>query len=156
MSARFVVPDSDSVSKLLGIVFGDEISVAENESSGIESKNVATFIDREDNLVAVCACDQPFVGFSGGALSMMPVGAIEDMIQSGDMSESLLDNFYEVMNICSKLMMDDSSDHLRLDKTVSSDEISDEISALASQGTHAGFSLDIPRYGKGAMDFYIA
>ena len=156
MSSRYVVPDTAAVSKLLEIIFGDDIAVSDNTSSDLADKHVATFIDREDKLVAFCACDKPYVGYSGGALSMMPVGAIEDMIASDDMSESLMDNFYEVMNICSKLMLSDSSDHLRLDKTMKADEAPEEINELMNSSTHAGFVLDIPRYGKGSMDFYIA
>ena len=156
MSTRFEVPNSSAVTDLLGIIFGEDISVSDSESKELDSKHIATFIDREDNLVAVCACDKPFVGFSGGALSMMPAGAIEDMIAEDDLSGTLLDNFYEVMNISSKLMLSDTSDHLRLDKTMLASEADPSVSELASSSTHVGFELDIPNYGKGSMDFFIA
>lgn len=157
MSKRYVAPDPAAISKLLGIIFGEDIVVSENSSADLSNKHIATFIDREDELVALCACDKPCVGYSGGALSMIPVGAVEDMLADGEISEALQGNFYEVMNICSKLMMSDSSDHLRLDKTMTDDAISDDIVALSeSASTHVGFTLDIPQYGKGTIDFFIA
>lgn len=82
-------------------------------------------------------------GFAGNDVTQAEDGAVEA-------------NFYEVMNICSKLMMSDSSAHLRLKDIVQPSASADEISALAESGTALGFNVDIPRYGKGTLNFLVS
>lgn len=98
----------------------------------------------------------PFVAFSGAALSMIPVGSAKDMINDKSISDTVQSNFYEVMNICSKLMMSDSSSHLRLTEVVAPGEARDLIAELRSAGQCLGFDIDIPSYGRGKIGFLIS
>ncbi len=153
MAAKFVTPTEKSVGEMLGMLFGDVVvSVG---AVVAEEGYAARMVDDDNQLVALIVCDYPFVGFSGAALSMMPVGGAEDMIAEKDFSKTIMDNFYEVMNICSRLFMSDSSEHLRLDKTVDPDNLASELSSL-NAGTIVSFNIGIPRYGSGAISFLIA
>lgn len=153
MAGNFVTPQEAAVSEMLGMLFGD-ISVSAGGEVAAEGFG-ATMIDDDDQLVAMIVCDYPFVGFSGAALSMMPVGGAEDMIAEKDFSKTIMDNFYEVMNICSRLLMSDSSDHLRLDQTVDPGVLADTVASLSATKT-VSYKVDIPRYGSGTMSFLIA
>lgn len=152
----YIIPDSDAVDKLLSIILGDGLTISENDSPEFESRYIATFINPEGQLVAVCASDMPFAGYSGAALAMIPAGAVEDCIKSDELTDSLSDNYYEVMNICSRLMLSDTSDHLKLDKTHTPAEPPEGVDALKENGTVVGFTIDIPKYGTGKLDFLIA
>lgn len=152
----YVIPDEKAVNELLSIILGDGLSVTANDSPEFESRYIATFINDENKLVAVCASDLPFAGFSGAALAMIPVGTVEDCIKANELTESLSANFYEIMNICSRLMLSDTSDHLKLDKTLAPGDLPEGIEELKTNSEVVGFEVDIPRYGAGKMDFLIA
>ena len=85
---------------------------------------------------------------------MIPADVAQEMIFGNAVSDAMVDNFYEVMNICSKLMMSESGAHLRLDKTLSPDQSVEAIAAMKESHT-AAFGVDIPRYGKGTLTFVI-
>ncbi|MGB5581250.1 MAG: hypothetical protein WBM54_06260 [Woeseia sp.] len=149
------MPDKKSIRELLEMIFGKGVIVAKLPAVDTSDKIVATFVNDDDQLVALCACDRNFASYSGGALSLIPPDAINEVIDKGEMTEIMSENFHEVMNICSKLLMSDSSAHLRLDKTLSAAESADSISSLAAARASA-YSIEIPRYGKGAVHFLVS
>ena len=155
MSANYVIPSPQSVSKLLSMIFGVELDVSKCEPPELSSQHVASFVNDDDQLVALCACDKEFVAYSGAALSMIPADVANEMISGNAVTEAMVDNFNEVMNICSNLMMSDSSAHLRLDKTLSPEQSAEAIAALQESGQVTGFGVDIPRYGKGTLTFVV-
>ncbi len=155
MSTTYLIPTSESVSSLLGIIFGDDLSASECDSPELNDRYVATFIDGDDKLVALCVSDKEFVAYSGAALAMIPANVAEEMISGNAVTDALVENFYEVMNICSKLMMTDSGAHLRLDKTMNPDQSADTVASLRESSQVIGFGVDIPRYGKGTLTFVV-
>ncbi len=156
MSKKYVIPTPQSASSLLSIIFGAELDVSDCEPAELSGQYVATFVDDDDHLVALCACDKEFVAYSGAALSMIPAVVANEMISGNDINEAMVGNFYEVMNICSKLLMSDTSAHLRLDKTLGPEQSAEPIAAL-QEATHiSGLGVDIPQYGKGKLTFVIS
>ncbi len=155
MSSNFVVPTEQSVASLLAMIFGDGLGVNGGDAADLGSQHVATFIDDEDKLVAACVCDKAFVAYSGAALSMIPANVANEMISGNSISDALIGNFYEVMNICSKLLMSDSSAHLRLDKTLDPGTGGDALAALEGTAEKVAFRVDIPNYGSGTLTFLI-
>lgn len=156
MSTTFEVPDEKSVSGLLSFIFGDDLKVDAAADTDFSGQHVATFIDDQDKLVALCLCDKEFVAYSGAALSMIPAEVAKEMIDGNDISEAIYGNFYEVMNICSKLFMKDTGGaHLRLDKTLSPEAGQEALAALAQSGKKLGFAIGIPRYGDGKLNFVV-
>ena len=152
----YVIPDPDAINNLLSIILGDGLDISENDSPEFDSRYIATFVNPENKLVAVCSSDLPFAGYSGAALAMIPAGAVEDCIRDKELTDALSDNYYEVMNICSRLMLSDTSDHLKLDKTYTPDNPPEGVDELKEGGTVIGFQVDIPKYGTGKLDFLIA
>ena len=137
------------------MILGDKLDVSECVPINLGGQHAATFVDDDNKLVALCICDNHFVVYSGAALSMIPVDVANEVIAGGALTEVMVANFYEVMNICSKLLMSDSSAHLRLDKALRPDEASESICSLEASAQIAGFGVDIPRYGKGALTFVV-
>ena len=155
MSTNYVIPNPKSVSGLLAMIFGDGVIVKDQEAPDFSGQHVATFIDDDDKLVAVCACDKEFVAYSGAALSMIPADVAEQMITGNSVTEAMVGNFYEVMNICSKLLMSDASAHLRLDKALSPEEGAGPLSTLQEAAQITAFHVEIPNYGAGTLTFLV-
>ncbi|MEO0574282.1 MAG: hypothetical protein AAF004_02380 [Pseudomonadota bacterium] len=155
MSTRFVVPDGEAVGELLSIVLGDGTSAADASVTDFSGYYAASYIDDDDKLVAVGICNTPFVFYSGAALSTIPAGAASDMMAEGEPSDSIFDNFYEVMNICSRLLMTEQDEHhLRVAKTFKPAEAASVISEI-TDGVTKCFNLAIPSYGEGEMHFIV-
>ena len=157
MPQDFIVPNSRSTSLLLQMFLGNGLTVTESDSTDLSNRYVATYVDDDDQLVAFCSCDCAFVAYAGAALSMIPPDVANDAIAGGNMSGPLVGNFHEIMNICSKLLMSDSSAHLRLDKTLTPDQASDTTLTLGeSPEKVSAFSVDIPGYGIGSITFRVS
>lgn len=96
-----------------------------------------------------------FAAFAGAALTKIPLGGAEDAAESGELTENMLGNLYEVMNICSRLFMDSSSPHLKLDKLYASiSDLPDNALALVNAITgRLDLKVNIPGYGEGHLSF---
>ncbi len=155
MRKNFILPSPESINSILCMIFGDGVKTENGKEGQLKDSYIATFIDDEDNLVALCSSDLPFVAYASAALSMIPAGVANDMIKEKDLNETVISNFYEVMNICSKLMMSDDTDHLRLQKTLEPPE-SEKTVADFKKGDSEAFTIDIPKYGVGNLTFYLS
>ncbi len=145
------MPGANDVQDLLKVFFGDGTRVVDSASTDLANRHVATFISDTDELVAVCVCDPKFVAYSGSAFSMVPVAVADEMARSLDFTEAVTANFHEVMNICSRLLMSDASEHLRLDKTLMPADGASFVAALQERGELSDFQVDIDGYGEGYM-----
>lgn len=154
MSKKFIMPAPDAISELLCMVFGDGVKTSKGKEGSAKDSYIATFVDDDDKLVALCASDLPFVAYASAALSMIPAAVANDMIKEKDLNDTVIANFHEIMNICSKLMMSDDSDHLRLLKTLDPAEAEKTVADFTATSTGA-FAIDIPKYGIGNLTFYI-
>ena len=156
MSNRYIAPTANAMVDMLAMVFGEGVEVSNDDDTELAGKHAATFLDDEDKLVALCVCDLPFVTYSGAALSMVPAAAANDMLNEKFISDVVAQNFHEVMNICSSLMMSDSSAHLRLEKVLNPESSASAIEKLGTTDTLIAFSLKIPNYGDGKIAFAIS
>ncbi len=156
MSSRYVMPTADSISELLEMIFGEGVTVTDQENVESQGESTSTFIDGSDEVVALCTCDRAFICFSGAALSMIPADVAKEMVTSGDLTEVISGNFYEVMNICSKLMMSDSSDHLRLAEVLPFDAAQSHVEAMSDSASRVTYNVAVPGYGDGLIDFLVA
>ena len=145
------IPDAKSVEEMLRLFFGEGTTVADAAPPDKALTHVATFISDSDDLVAAILCDPNFVAYSGAAFSMLPAEVANEMVQENSFSDIVKANFHEVMNICSRLLMTDSSAHLRLDKTLAPADAAASVAALEGPGELQSFRIDIPNYGSGVL-----
>ena len=152
-----VLPDKNDIYEMLNLLLGDNMSVEYVDAiSSFDDTYVALYVDAEDTPRAVCICDLEFAGYSGGAMTMMPVGGVQDAIGEKDLSGTLEQNLYEVMNICTRLVINDETPHLRLTEVKKSSEVTEIIETLLGTGNRGDYEVSIPRYGKGHMTFLVA
>lgn len=155
MSFTYIEPTADSVQELLAMLFGDALTVVSTEPEKLSEPYVATYINMDGDVVAVCACDISLVARAGAAFSMVPADVAEESINGEEVSDIFRGNFHELMNICSKLMMSDDSDYLKLEKTLVPAENSARIVAAMVGANAFAFTVNIPEYGDGVMIFYV-
>ena len=153
---NYVEPTPNSVVDLLEIIFGEGVVATPIDEPFGDGDYTATYIDPEDKLVAMGASDPHFVAYSSAALSMVPAAVANEAVANGEITDVMAQNFYEVMNICSKLMLTDGGPHLRLADVVDPGKAdAGSMGALESAAKRIGFSVDIPGYGVGKLQFLV-
>ncbi len=154
MDTKFNIPADRETTGVLSMLYGDGLVVkkAEENPSIEDDALVGLFVDSEGKTVAACTCDVPFAAYGGAALSMMPKGGAEDAAESGEISSVMQENVYEVMNICSRLLMNDSTPHLKLtDMYEGLDKVPEESVEVIKNASGVKFEVEIPNYGKGHL-----
>lgn len=147
---KILKPAEADINGILGMIV-DPGAVAKTSSTPTTDPShfQATFIDDADAVVGMCTCDLKTASALGCALSLIPPGGAEAMVEDGELTSNAKANLDEVMNIFTRLLMDDSSTHLRLADVNS--EIKDGLLEEAAQVT--AFDLDLGKYGSGHVVF---
>jgi len=115
-----LTPSSGSIQKqlqnLLEALLRREVAVHPGIwTTPVESNFVEGVYTSDDGEVrAVCHCELSLAAHSSAALSLIPVGVAGAAVGSGKLDEELLENFQEVLNVCSRLFNDNSTKHVRL------------------------------------------
>ena len=158
MATTHPTPRDIEVRQMLAMLFGNDLTISETDAlpTGADSGNAAAvFISDDDNPVTACVCDMKFAAFAGAALTRIPVGGAEDAAESGELTENMIGNLHEVMNICSRLFMSGNSPHLRLDKlyTKIAEVPENALTMLDSIAGRLDLKVSIPGYGEGQIAF---
>ncbi|MEM1145068.1 MAG: hypothetical protein AAGI88_20980 [Pseudomonadota bacterium] len=152
------LPKPDDLKNMLSMMY-DDLSVDDGEpaEAGKYKCAVALYLDDNDAPIAAAVADYPFAAYSGAALTMIPPGGAQDAVEEGDLGNSILENVNEVFNICSRLLMNDSSPHLRLGPIYTSmDEVpEDQAAVVKGPNGRADIAATIPNYGSGNISFMI-
>ena len=160
MPKLYPVPKEKGVLEILSMLYGNDVGLGSGQPVPIEngSSLLAVFINDKGEPSTACVCNYNFAAFAGSALTRIPVGGAEDAAETGDFSDMMLSNLHEVMNICSRMFMTDTSPHIKLDtvyKTIA--EVPDDVKALfIGSEEHVDFDVSIPNYGSGAISFLCA
>jgi hypothetical protein len=154
--STYTVPSTSDTEETLSMLFGDDTLIKTGKALDVKAGNgnlIAVYVNDEGSPVAASVCDIAFAAFAGSSLSMIPAGGARDSVKSKELSEDMLNNLSEVMNIVSSLFMDKDTPHLRLE-TIYKDAGELPENALAVVNAPAGqvsYEVDIPRYGKGLL-----
>ena len=114
---------------------------------------VAVFVDDELRTLAVSLLDLPLCGAIGGAIGLLPVDVVNQMVEDEKLSEILLENLYEVANVLSVLFNAADVPHVTLHKLYAPREpLPSDLRVFASS---LGFRLDlevaVAGYGDGRL-----
>jgi hypothetical protein len=139
---------------MLSLLFGDELIVKDAGEKAAPAAFAAIYVHEDQSPGAACLCSQEFAAFAGAALSMVPPNVAKDAARGGALTEMMAGNLYEVMNICSRLVISDTTTHLRLAKVCSSKE-ADGLTLIEQTGKRVEFEVSIPRYGAGNLAFIV-
>jgi hypothetical protein len=154
MATTYPMPDAAKVKSMLGMLF-DGLDIKPGKKFDIVPPSgswIGLYIADDGKPVALCAVDQNLAAYASAALSMLPPGVAKDAAKTKDLTEVMVANLHEIMNICSRLVMNDASAHLKLEKTYSSTDMSAGVSAvLGAVAGRADFELNIAKYGVGTL-----
>ncbi len=157
MATIHPVPNDTQIRQIFAMLFGNDLVLdsGKPDTSDDASSIYAIFINDEGKQVTACVCDHHFAAFAGCALTRIPIGGAEDAANTGEFTEMMLGNLHEIMNICSRLFMNNSSPHLRLDTVYPApDKVPDEARAMLDAcQERVDFTVSIPGYGKGGLSF---
>ncbi len=156
--AKIPLPQPIELQQMLSMMYGTGLKAEPGEPVPVEpgSKSlVAVYVDDDDQPVAVCALDYPFTAYAGASLTRIPSGTADECASTGEFSEIMLGNVHEIMNICSRLLMNSDSPHLRLHSFHPvPDEMPEPVKELVKAApASAGFSVSFPNYGEGRATF---
>lgn len=150
----YVIPIESTVKNTLAMLFGDGFEVGSASAPDANGSYAGIFINPEGQPVAACLADRGGAAYMSAALSMVPPHTAKQAAEDGDMSEMMVGNLYEVMNILTCLVMSDSTPHLKLEKVEKADG-DGAVANLLQSGTRIDFSVSIPKYGDGIISFVV-
>jgi hypothetical protein len=154
MATSHPLPDAAKIADLLGMLF-DGLDVKPGGTFDQTQAGGAwfgVFVADGGAPVALCGADANLAAGFGGALSMLPIGAAKDAAKSRELSGVMIENLREIMNICTRLVMDSESPHLRLDQLYRVKDLPPAAAALlgSPQGRRE-FQVQLPKYGGGVL-----
>lgn len=152
------LPKPVDLQQMLAMMYGSDLKAESGNPIPATPGNkslVALYVDDEDAPVATCAVDYNFTAYAGASLTRVPMGTARECAETGDFSEIMIGNVHEIMNICSRLLMNSDSPHLRLLTLYNSpDELPDEVQELVQAPPEtADFSISFADYGDGGISF---
>jgi hypothetical protein len=154
MATQYPMPDTAKVKLMLGLLF-DGLDVKPGKKFEIAPPSgswIGLYVADDGRPVAACAVDVALAASSSAALSMLPPAVAKDAAKNKELTEVMVANLQEIMNICSRLLMSDGSAHLKLQKVYPSKAMPAELATLlgAAQG-RVDFELNVPKYGAGTL-----
>jgi hypothetical protein len=154
MATAYPLPDGATIVQLLGIMF-DGLDVKPGgtfDQTPAGGAWFGVFVTDAGAPVALCGADANLAASLGGALSMLPVAAAKDAAKARQLTDVMIENVREIMNICTRLVMDATSPHLKLDQLYPTKSL--PAAALALLGAPQGrreFQVQLPKYGGGVL-----
>lgn len=156
MAHAIPLPDGPKVSSLLAVLF-DGLDVKPGRSfdqSLMQGAWFGVFVLDAGEPAALCGADAALAASLGAALSILPVSAAQEAAKSKSLTPVMVSNIREVMNICSRLLMDSSTPHLKLQEVYPRESLPPHAAgALSAPKTRVQFQVTVPKYGGGVMTF---
>jgi hypothetical protein len=144
MATAYPLPDGPKIIDLLGLLF-DGLDV---RAGGTFDQTPAggawfgVFVADSGTPVALCGADANLAATFGAAA------------KARELTQVMIDNMREIMNICSRLVMDATSPHLKLDQIYPAKTLPAPATALlGAPGGRKEFQVQLPKYGGGVLTF---
>jgi hypothetical protein len=154
VTTAYPLPDVRKVQGILGTLF-DALDVKLGGTFDQTPNGGAwfgVFIDHTGSPVALCGADVSLAASLSAALSMLPPASAKEAARSRELSAGMCENLREVMNICTRLVLDSTSPHLKLDQLYPAKALPAAAAALlANAPGRREFNLQLPRYGGGVL-----
>lgn len=154
MATLYPLPDAAKIVKLLALLFdGLEVKPGGKfDQTPAGGAWFGVFVADSGEPVSLCGADANLAASFGAALSMLPAGAAKDAAKSRELTDVMVANLREIMNICTRLVMDASSPHLKLEQIYPVKSLAGPAAALlAAPKERREFLIQLPKYGGGVM-----
>lgn len=152
MATLYPLPDGTMVKTLFGMLFDGLAVKAGPKLDPAATAYFSVFVADDGAPVALCACDMPFAANASAALSMLPPGIAKEAVKSKELTDMMLANLGEIFNIATRLLLTDTSPHLKLAHVVPAKPLpADAAGIVAGAKGRVEFEVEFAKYGKGLL-----
>ncbi len=159
MTSVCPLPDRAKIIEILGLLFdGLEVKPGGNfKHTAAGGAWFGVYVADDGAPVALCSADVNLAASFGAAFSMLPVAAAKEAAKARELTTVMIENIREIMNICTRLVMDDTSVHLKLEQVYPINSLPAAAAALlAAAKQRCEFQLQLPKYGGGVLTLLLA
>jgi hypothetical protein len=154
MATIYPLPNAKRIMEILGLLF-DGLVVKPGGMFDQTPRGGAwlgVFVADNGSPAALCGADGNLAASLSAAFSMLPAAAAKEAAASRELTDVMKENLREIMNICTRLVMDNTSPHLKLEQIYATASLPAP-AALLLGGPHARceFQLQLPKYGGGVL-----
>lgn len=155
------VPNNKAVKDLFDGMLGRDVAVADGTAVDPAAKlgpSTAVYVDDKTKLSAVVLMDFKLTAYVGAALGLIPAGGAEAAIEDREMSSTLNENAYELLNVLAGVLNQCSDVHQRLYNVHRPGEVvpADVAPWTIAPGPRTDLELDIKGYGGGGLSIVSA
>jgi hypothetical protein len=155
------LPHPKEVKDMFADMLGRDITVAPCDPYTpvmTDRHSVAVYIDDQNQMQAVAVLDLPLSVWVGAAIGLVPAGGAEDQVDEGELSKTVRDNLYEVLNIFSALFNKPGATHLKIYSIHAPGEAvpSDVALLVKSLGNRVDLDVTVAGYGGGKFGIVLA
>lgn len=154
MTTAYPLPDGTKIMQILGLLFDGMEVKAGGVFDGTPAGGAwfGVFVADGGQPVALCGADVNLAASFGAAFSMLPPSAAKEAAKLRELTTVMIENVREIMNICTRLVMDASSAHLKLDQVYPVKSLPETAAALlGSPKGRREFQVQLPKYGGGVL-----
>ena len=153
------LPEAESVAKLMTSLLGRAVNVKKGATLLKPGNQAAVSLYACDagTVRAGCLFNLSLAAQAGAALSLIPKAMVEESIQSGTLTESIVDNFREIGNILSRLFNDSGAPHVFLNGVyLPSEPLPEDVAGkIAHPASRLDLDVTVTGYGVGEMSVLI-
>lgn len=119
--------------------------------------SVALYVDDRIRPRAVAVADLAFSAFAGAAIGLLPAVGAVDSLEAGELSDTLAENLYEVLNIASSMFNVPDASHLKLHvlHPIGVPCPPDALSLACTLGRREDLEAEITGYGRGHLSVVV-
>jgi hypothetical protein len=148
------LPDGEGVAKIFSSLLRREVEVKAVKPTPDASLVIAGhYVNGAKTLVGGCLCDKALLVFAGAAFSLIPADVAKESLKAKEIDEYIVENFAEVLNICSRLFEGGSDKRITLTTIEYPGASRSEatVQMLKKPVKRLDLELDIQGYGAGRI-----
>jgi hypothetical protein len=154
MPAVVTMPAVQAIQELVSGLLGKRVGVKEGQAfapGGMNPAVVGVF-KRDDGVVAaLVVLDVPLAANAAAALVLIPPGVAGESARSGKLSENLLENVKELLNVCSRLFVGAAHIRMKATHTIPPAAPAEIAGLLSKPNNRLDIEMSIPGYAGGRM-----
>jgi hypothetical protein len=155
------MPTATQLAEFLRDLLGKEVTLtARTDELGVDdsagdaaSLLCGVLVEEDGSVGGACVADLNAAAYAGASLAMIPKGAADEAVAAGALTQTLVDNFAEVVNIVTGIVNTPISAHLRMAGVEPGvpDAVRDMLIKAAGRST---FDVEIEDYGTGKIALF--
>ena len=147
------LPDGEGVAQFLSATLRREVTAKVVKPADDRLVMNGHYVNGAKALIAGCFCDRPLVAYAGAAFSLVPADAARESLADTELDEVLVENFAEILNICSRLFEGGTGQRVTLSGIEEPGKPASAISRamLKNPVKRLDLEVDIAGYGRGRL-----